>query len=54
MGEIELVINNTEQDLEDYRNSLVIRNWHCPKCGHRWVATIGEMMDDPSCRKCCR
>lgn len=50
--ELHLVISNTEQDLQDHKMMKRVEYFGCRRCGHKWAASLEEMMEDASCRKC--
>lgn len=51
---LELVVNQTEQEIEDYKYLNVPERIYCRHCGHRWVATMNQLLDDPECPSCGR
>jgi hypothetical protein len=49
---LELAVANTDDDIQQYHTEQKRLPIDCKACGHRWRATLGEMMDDPTCRGC--
>jgi len=51
---LQIVAKNTDDDIEQFKTEQRRLPIHCKYCGNSWRATIGEMIDDPTCRKCKR
>lgn len=49
-----LAVSNSEEDLHNARMDKQVVECKCKGCGYKWVSTIGDMRDDPTCRKCKR
>ncbi len=50
---VELAVKNSEEDIE-FNKFLTTGTGHykCNRCQHRWRANLGEMMENPTCRRC--
>lgn len=56
MATLALVVENTTEQLQDYRLMKTLGRYTCVRktCNHKWTATIEHMMDNPECPKCHR
>ena len=51
---LKLVAENTDDDIEKVKLDKQMLQVRCKLCGHRYLASIGEIIDNPECRKCGR
>lgn len=51
---LKLVTQNTDDDIEKAKLDKQLLFIQCKSCGHKYTASIGEMLDRPECRKCGR
>lgn len=49
---LELVANNSEEDLKGEQIRKQPYRAKCPLCGHRWQTTVGRISDFPVCVRC--
>ena len=49
---LKLEVSNSDADLEQHRLEKTVAYYKCNRCKHRWQATLAEMFEDPTCRKC--
>jgi Zn finger protein HypA/HybF involved in hydrogenase expression len=52
MKKLEIAVENTTEEIEQYKLDSLPGYYKCNRCKHKWLATLGEMFDDPTCRKC--
>jgi len=49
---LRLIVNQDDQEIQDYKLMNRVEYFACNSCGHRWALPLQDMVDDPTCRKC--
>ena len=43
---------NTPEEIEQHKIDKQVMFVRCKSCGHKYMASIEDLLDDPSCRRC--
>lgn len=49
---LELVVRNTDEDLQRTKIDKERIAMCCPRCDYRYMSTVGAIVDDPLCPRC--
>jgi hypothetical protein len=49
---LELVRNNTDDDLHNAKIDAQVLFVRCKSCGAKYMASIGEIINNPACKRC--
>ena len=47
---LKLEVNNTDDDIQNHKLEQLPGYYRCNSCGHKWSATLADMLDNPHCR----